>query len=110
MMEIIKTVNRLPNSLCSPFIEWCTRGGHEIQIKKGKVSLKKGKNVGVIKFDGKIEDDYQMNDYLTERFQLFSKQWLNNGESFVEELSSSMLCKFNQIQNQISLSELRMVA
>ncbi len=42
MTEHINTISRLPNELCPAFMEWCVRGGHEIEVKKDRVVIRKG--------------------------------------------------------------------
>ena len=48
---------------------------------------------------------YLMNDYMIERFKLFSLQWLKYGKSFVNDLDSSMMSKFVEVHRQINLAK-----
>lgn len=105
-MENRKKIDRIPNSLCAPFIEWCARGGHDIRVKKDKVTIKKGKGAGVIRFSGQIQVDYQMNDYLIDRFYLFCQQWLKHGVKFVDELGGAMIDKCNKANRQIDIAKM----
>ena len=104
MVEQIKVITRLPNELCTAFMEWLVRGGHEIKVKKDRIVIKKAQKTGeIIAKRGSIQASYAMNDYMIERFKLFSLQWLKYGKSWVEELDNSMMCKFAEVQRQINL-------
>ena len=106
MIEQIKVITRLPNALCTAFLEWLVRGGHDIKVKKDRVVIKKGLKTGeIIAKRGSIQPDYAMNPYLIERFKLFSLQWLKHGKAWVEELDNSMMCKFAEVQRQINLAK-----
>ncbi|MBI1452986.1 hypothetical protein IL972_13790 [Acinetobacter sp. FL51] len=106
MIEQIKVITRLPNELCTAFLEWLVRGGHDIKVKKDRVVVKKGsKNGEILAKRGSIQPDYAMNAYLIERFKLFSLQWLKYGKAWVEELDNSMMCKFVEVQRQINLAK-----
>ena len=106
MIEQIKVITRLPNELCTAFLEWLVRGGHEIKVKKDRVVIKKGSKTGeILAKRGSIQPDYAMNEYLIERFKLFSLQWLKYGKAWVEELDNSMMCKFVEVQRQINLAK-----
>ena len=106
MVEQIKVITRLPNELCTAFMEWLVRGGHDIKVKKDRVVIKKGSKTGeILAKRGSIQPDYAMNEYLIERFKLFSLQWLKYGKAWVEELDNSMMCKFVEVQRQINLAK-----
>ena len=106
MIEQIKVITRLPNELCTAFLEWLVRGGHDIKVKKDRVVIKKGSKTGeILAKRGSIQPDYAMNEYLIERFKLFSLQWLKYGKAWVEELDNSMMCKFIEVQRQINLAK-----
>ena len=106
MTEHINTISRLPNELCPAFIEWCVCGGHEIKIKKDRVVIRKGAKTGeIFAKRGQVQPSYLMNDYMIERFKLFSLQWLKYGKSFVNDLDSSMMSKFAEVHRQISLAK-----
>lgn len=106
MVKQLKTITRLPNELCTAYMEWLIRGGHEIKIKKDRVIIKKGQNSGEIMAKrGLIQPSYAMNEYMIERFKLFSLQWLKHGKAWIEELNQSMLFKFSKINHQISLAK-----
>lgn len=106
MVEHINTISRLPNELCPAFMEWCVRGGHEIKIKKDRVVVRKGLKTGeIFAKRGAIQPSYLMNDYLVERFKLFSLQWLKQGKSFVNDLDNSMMCKFAEVHRQHNLAK-----
>lgn len=106
MVEHINTISRLPNELCPAFMEWLVRGGHEIKVKKDRIVIKKAQKTGeIIAKRGSIQASYAMNDYMIERFKLFSLQWLKYGKSRVEELDNSMMCKFAEVQRQINLAK-----
>lgn len=104
--DIIQTVTRLPNELSPAFMEWCLRGGHSIKVKKDRVCIHKDQKRGeVICKPGVIQESYAMNDYLIERFQLFCRQWLKYGKSFVDELTYAMLSKQTDCIRQINLAK-----
>jgi phage regulator Rha-like protein len=48
---------------------------------------------------------YAMNDYMMDRFYLFSLQWLKYGKQFVNELDSSMMSKYVEVHRQIGLAK-----
>ncbi|RKG41952.1 hypothetical protein D9K81_16135, partial [Acinetobacter chengduensis] len=74
--------------------------------KKDRVVIKKGSKTGeILAKRGSIQPDYAMNEYLIERFKLFSLQWLKYGKAWVEELDNSMMCKFVEVQRQINLAK-----
>ncbi|MDM1272645.1 hypothetical protein [Acinetobacter indicus] len=104
--DIIQTVTRLPNELSPAFMEWCLRGGHSIKVKKDRVCIHKDQKRGeVICKPGVIQESYAMNEYMIERFQLFSRQWLKYGKSFVDELTYVMLSKQADCIRQINLAK-----
>lgn len=106
MVEQLITITRLPNELCTAYMEWLIRGGHEIKIKKDHVIVKKGQKSGEIMAKrGLIQPSYAMNEYMIERFKLFSLQWLKHGKAWIEELDQSMMFKYSQINHQISLAK-----
>ena len=106
MVEQLITITRLPNELCTAYMEWLIRGGHEIKIKKDRVIVKKGQKSGEIMAKrGLIQPSYAMNEYMIERFKLFSLQWLKHGKAWIEELDQSMMFKYSQINHQISLAK-----
>lgn len=105
-IEIVKTVHRLPNDLCPAFLEWCIRGGHSIRLKKDRIRISKNQQIGeVVCKPGVTQESYAMNDYLIERFQLFCRQWLKYGKSFVDELTYAMLSKQADCIRQINLAK-----
>ena len=106
MVEQLITITRLPDELCAAYREWLIRGGHEIKIKKDRVIVKKGQKSGEIMAKrGLIQPSYAMNEYMIERFKLFSLQWLKHGKAWIEELDQSMMFKYSQINHQISLAK-----
>ena len=96
-LEVIKQVTWIPNELCPAFLEWCIRGGHDIKVKKTGVAISKGKNKGTILCNGKVEPSYLMTDYIVSRFELFSRQWMKYGKTFIEELDAAMTKKCDVI-------------
>lgn len=104
--DIIQTVTRLPNELSPAFMEWCLRGGHSIKVKKDRVCVHKDQKRGeVICKPGVIQESYAMNEYMIERFQLFSRQWLKYGKSFVNELDQSMMGKYSESVRRFNLAK-----
>lgn len=101
-------LKQLPSSIGAPFVEWCERGGHKVQIKKNKLIIKKGENFGVIEFDrNEPAELYQLNEYLSVRYELFLKQYLKYGKGFIAELRAAMANKYYQA---VKINTLRMVA
>jgi hypothetical protein len=99
-------ITRLPHNLCPAFIEWCARGGHQVKIKKDRVLLlKNGKRGEIFGKRGLVQETYAMNEYMIDRFYLFSLQWLKYGKQFVNELDSSMMSKYVEVHRQIGLAK-----
>ena len=104
MSEFIEVVTQLPNELCPAFMEWCVRGDHKIEVKKDRVLIRKnGKKGEIYCKRGHVQPSYPMNDYMVERFKLFSLQWLKHGKDFVTELDSSMIGKYNEAVRHVNL-------
>ena len=92
---------KLPNSISPAFLEWLDRGGHKIELKKNVMIVKKqfsdGVKRGVIPFDRhEIKEFYELDEYLSQRYELFLKQYLNNGKSFIDDLNLAMAGKFRR--------------
>ena len=102
---------KLANSISGAFLEWLERGGHKLTIKKNLMVAIKGNKRGVIAFEQhKIKEFYELDEYLSERYELFLKQWLNNGKGFVYELQGAIAGKFFRAQHQNKLMKLAKVA
>lgn len=92
---------RLPNSISAAFLEWLERGGHKIELKKNVMIVKKKFSDGVkrseIPFDRhEVKEFYDLDDYLSGRYELFLKQYFNNGKSFVDDLKWAMAGKYRK--------------
>lgn len=92
---------KLPNSISPAFIEWLDRGGHKIELKKNVMIVKKKFSDGVkrseIPFDRhEVKEFYDLDDYLSGRYEVFLKQYFNNGKSFVDDLKWAMAGKYRK--------------
>lgn len=92
---------KLPNSISPAFIEWLDRGGHKIELKKNTMIVKKqfsdGVKRSVIPFDRhEVKEFYDLDDYLSGRYEIFLKQYFNNGKSFVDDLKWAMAGKYRK--------------
>ena len=92
---------KLPNSISPAFIEWLDRGGHKIELKKNLLVIKKqfsdGVKRSVIPFERhEIKEFYELDEYLSQRYELFLKQYFNNGKSFIDDLNWAMAGKFRK--------------
>ena len=92
---------KLPNSISPAFLEWLDRGGHKITLKKNLMVIIKDCNGsvkrGVIPFDRhEIKEFYELDEYLSQRYELFLKQYLNNGKSFIDDLNLAIAGKFRK--------------
>lgn len=92
---------KLPNSISSAFIEWLDRGGHKITLKKNLMVITKECNGSVkrgeIPFDRhEIKEFYELDEYLSQRYELFLKQYFNNGKGFIYELKLAMASKYRK--------------
>ena len=92
---------KLPNSISPAFIEWLDRGGHKIELKKNVMIVKKKFSDGVkrseIPFDRhEVKEFYELDEYLSQRYELFLKQYFNNGKSFIDDLEQAMAGKYRK--------------
>ena len=92
---------KLPNSISSAFIEWLDRGGHKIELKKNVMIVKKKFSDGVkrseIPFERhEIKEFYELDEYLYQRYELFLKQYFNNGKGFIQDLKLAMVSKYRK--------------
>ena len=88
---------KLANSISGAFLEWLERGGHKLTIKKNLMVAIKGNKRGVIPFEHhKIQEFYELDEYLSERYELFLNQRLNNGKGFIYELKLAMASKYRK--------------
>lgn len=92
---------KLPNSISAAFLEWLERGGHKIELKKNAMIVKKqfsdGVKRSVIPFERhEVKEFYDLDDYLSGRYEVFLKQYFNNGKSFVDDLKWAMAGKFRK--------------
>lgn len=102
---------KLANCVSGAFLEWLERGGHKLTIKKHIMVAAKGNKRGVIPFEHhKIQEFYELDEYLSERYEVFLKQWLNNGKGFVYELQGAIAGKYFRAQHQNKLMKLAKVA
>ncbi|WP_111884000.1 hypothetical protein [Acinetobacter sp. CFCC 11171] len=90
---------KLPNSISPAFIEWLDRGGHKIELKKNAMIVKKqfsdGVKRSVIPFERhEIKEFYELDEYLSKRYELFLTQWFKYGKGFIEELQKAMYSKY----------------
>lgn len=75
---------QLPNSISGAFLEWLERGGHKLTIKKNVLVASKDGKRGVIPFERhQVKAFYQLDEYLTKRYELFLLQWLKYGKNFI---------------------------
>ena len=80
--------------------------GMKSKSKKDRVVIRKGAKTGeIFAKRGQVQSSYLMNDYMIERFKLFSLQWLKYGKSFVNDLDNSMMSKFVEVHRQINLAK-----
>ena len=102
---------KLANCVSGAFLEWLERGGHKLTIKKHIMVAAKGNKRGVIPFEHhKIQEFYELDEYLSERYEVFLKQWLNHGKHFVLDLQSSIQGRYFRAQYQNRLMQLAKVA
>lgn len=102
---------KLANSISGAFLEWLERGGHKLTIKKHIMVAAKGNKRGVIPFEHhKIQEFYELDEYLSERYEVFLKQWLNHGKHFVHDLQGAIQGKYFRAQYQHKLMQLAKVA
>ena len=92
---------RLPNSISPAFIEWLERGGHKITLKKNLMVVTKECNGsakrGVIPFERhEVREFYDLDDYLSGRYEVFLKQYFNNGKGFIQDLHLAMASKYHK--------------
>lgn len=92
---------KLPNSISPAFIEWLDRGGHKITLKKNLMVITKECNGstkrGVIPFERhEVKEFYDLDDYLSGRYEVFLKQYFNNGKGFIYELNLAMTSKYRK--------------
>ncbi|MCH4243711.1 hypothetical protein [Acinetobacter gerneri] len=78
---------QLPHHISTPFMHWMFNGGHSAEVKTDCVVLRKNKNIGKIFCDGTTAKSYLMNNYCAERYEMFLKQYFNNGKSFIDALN-----------------------
>lgn len=101
---------KLPNSISPAFIEWLDRGGHKIELKKNVMIVKKKFSDGVkrseIPFDRhEVKEFYELDEYLSQRYELFLKQYFNNGKGFIFELNLAMTSKYRKAVMMNSLAK-----
>jgi len=92
---------KLPYSISPAFIEWLDRGGHKIELKKNVMIVKKKFSDGVkrseIPFDRhEVKEFYELDEHLSQRYEIFLKQYFNNGKSFVDDLKWAMAGKYRK--------------
>lgn len=92
---------RLANSISAAFLEWLERGGHKITLKKNLMVITKECNGsskrGVIPFERhEIKEFYELDEYLSQRYELFLKQYFNNGKGFIQDLHLAMASKYRK--------------
>lgn len=101
---------RLPNSISAAFLEWLERGGHKITLKKNLMVITKECNGsskrGVIPFERhEVKGFYDLDDYLSGRYEIFLKQYFNNGKGFIQDLSLAMASKYRKAVMMNSLAK-----
>lgn len=92
---------RLPNNISPAFIEWLERGGHKITLKKNLMVITKeckgSAKRSVIPFERhEVKEFYDLDDYLSGRYEVFLKQYFNNGKGFIQDLTSAMASKYRK--------------
>lgn len=92
---------RLPNNISAAFLEWLERGGHKIELKKNLLVIKKQFSDGMkrseIPFERhEVKEFYDLDDYLSGRYEVFLKQYFNNGKGFIYELKLAMTSKYRK--------------
>lgn len=103
--------NKLPNCVSAAFIEWLERGGHKITLKKNSMVCTKNSKRGVIQFPRhEIQGFYELDEYLSGRYELFLTQWLKYGKSFIEELKFAMASKYFRAKHLNQLMHMAKVA
>lgn len=101
-----KQITHIPHDLLPAFVEWLDRGGHEVKQKKNGLFLVKNDKRGhIFGKAGVVQESYLMNDYMIERFALFSQQWLKYGKKFVKELDVSMKRKLAEMHRLNGLAK-----
>lgn len=81
---------KIKDSLTFPFVMWMSLGDHSLSGKKDiimKRNSKDGTAPKVARIYMSDNDYHAMNDYCKQRYELFLKQWFNNGISFIEDLT-----------------------
>ena len=78
---------KLANSISGAFLEWLERGGHKLTLKKNAMVITKDSKRGWISFEKReIKEFYELDEYLSKRYELFLMQWFKYGKGFIEEL------------------------
>lgn len=92
---------KIKKSLLFAFMSWMKNGSHGIAEKKKVIIMtKNGKQETITK--GK--DEYlEMNDYCEQRYRLFLKQWLEQGQDFLFELMAMGMISVKRNRQQIGL-------
>ena len=86
---------KLSNPISGAFLEWLERGGHKLSLKKNLMVVTKGDKRGVIPFERhKVKEFYELDEYLSKRYELFLMQWFKYGKGFIEELQKAMYSKY----------------
>lgn len=86
---------RLPNNISAAFLEWLERGGHKLTLKKNVMVITKDGKRGQISFEKhKTKEFYELDEYLSKRYELFLMRWLKYGKGFIEELQKAMYSKY----------------
>ena len=86
---------KLANSISGAFLEWLERGGHKLTLKKNAMVITKDSKRGWISFEKReIKEFYELDEYLSKRYELFLMQWFKYGKGFIEELQKAMYSKY----------------
>lgn len=82
---------KIPNSIVTPYFQWMYGGGFIGKVTRKGIVFKRGNDIAIIyNEDCKKHESYEMNEYCQKRYEMFLKQYLNNGRSFIESLDAKM--------------------
>lgn len=92
---------KIKKSLLFAFMSWMKNGSHGISEKKKLIVMtKNGKQATITK----SKDEYlEMNDYCAQRYLLFLKQWLEQGQDLLFELMAKGMISVKRNRQQIGL-------
>jgi hypothetical protein len=100
-LEVEKVIERLPNELCSSFIQFVYNGGYQLKVCNGHVRIAKNNMVAKVEFNGEIEESYKMDSNCQKLFEQFTRWWMRNGGDALTVLASEMKSTFIFTQKEV---------